>query len=108
MFAPRLDPTKRPNATPPTPQRRPQDVGPGSYTPNGSRPVNPATVPFHTQRERMLMENTTTSATTPGAYAGGALEMSMGGEPGGEGVWGVERRCSGGARVALKPVLWLR
>lgn len=44
-------------------------VGPGAYLGHTARQPGSAPVPFHTSAERALMENTTTSAMTPGPGA---------------------------------------
>ena len=46
-------------------------VGPGEYNIAGARAglVVPAAVPFHTSSEKVLCENTSTSAVTPGEWA---------------------------------------
>lgn len=47
-----------------------QNVGPGSYELSGNSPYsNPAPAPFLSTHERKLVENATTSATTPGPGA---------------------------------------
>jgi hypothetical protein len=59
-----------------------QNIGPGTYNsdvPTGVVPgvINPSPAPFHTTAERVLIENTTTSATTPGPGAYKAEQVRL-------------------------------